>query len=182
VLLGPFLQIAGVAASVAIGLIFLVAGIDKLRHRAVLPGVIANYRLVPAALVTPVAWLLPVVEIIVAAGLLVGSRAAAIGAIVLLLVFAAAMAINIQRGRRHIDCGCGQAALRQTLGWGLVGRNLLLALALAARLPATVDLDGAAIAIAALAGFTMFLLMQMFNAINALPPKRASSTRGWNGA
>ena len=106
------LPLLGVAASVAVALLFAVAGIDKLRHRDLLPGVIANYRLLPDALVAPAAALLPGVELLVGAGLLLGfAPLAPMVAIALLLVFAAAMAINIGRGRRHIDCGCGHSGL-----------------------------------------------------------------------
>ncbi|WP_328799179.1 MauE/DoxX family redox-associated membrane protein, partial [Sandarakinorhabdus rubra] len=107
------LSILAAVAAVAVALVFLVAGIDKLRHRELLPGVIANYRLLPPALVTPAAALLPLAELAVAAGLLAGvwqpAAWAPLAAIALLLTFAAAMAINIGRGRRHIDCGCGHA-------------------------------------------------------------------------
>lgn len=171
-MLGSLLQIAGFAASVVIGLIFLVAGIDKLRHRALLPGVIANYRLLPAVLVNPAALLLPPGELLIAAGLLIASRPATVAAMALLLVFAAAMAINIQRGRRHIDCGCGHTGLKQTLTWNLVIRNLLLALALTPQLIGGAELATTDIAIGALAGLAAFLLMQMFHTINALPQRQ----------
>ena len=52
------------------------------------------------------------------------------GAAALLLLFAAGMGINLARGRRHIDCGCFQSALKQTLNWKLVIRNIALALLL----------------------------------------------------
>ena len=173
------IQIAGFAASIFAGLVFLVAGIDKLRHRALLPGVIANYRLLPAALVPPAAWLLPIVELLVAVALLTGSRLLAPAvAILLLLVFAAAMAINILRGRRNIDCGCGHAGLRQTLGWPMVARNLAMAAALSIRilLPAPLALADMAVAIAA--GAMLFLLMLMFNALKALPGHQPGGARG----
>ena len=53
----------------------------------------------------------------------VASPGLALVAMALLALFAAAMAINIRRGRDHIDCGCGQSFLRQTLSWMLVARN-----------------------------------------------------------
>ena len=172
-MIGSLFQIAGLAASIAIGLVFLVAGIDKLRHRALLPGVIANYRLLPTPLVAPAALLLPLIELLVAAGLLAGNRPAApLAAIALLLVFAGAMAINIRRGRTAIDCGCGHSGLRQSLGWGLVGRNLLFALALGLRLAAGTELAMADVVIGVVAGLASFLLMQMFTVINALPARR----------
>ncbi len=164
------LPLLGVAASVAVALLFAVAGIDKLRHRDLLPGVIANYRLLPDAMVAPAAALLPGVELLVAAGLLLGfAPLAPLGAISLLLVFACAMAINIGRGRRHIDCGCGHGALRQQLGWSQVARNLLLATALLPALAAgRADLGVADAALGAAAGVAVYLLLLMFSALGAL--------------
>lgn len=176
---GQFLQIVGFAASVLVGLVFLVAGAAKLRHRDLLPGVIANYRLLPAVLVAPVSFALPVVELVVGVALLLGNRPAApVAAIVLLLVFAAAMAVNIARGRRHIDCGCGHSGLRQDLGWGMVGRNLVLAAALSLRLAGPGGLAAYDLAIAIATGGTLFLLMLMFNALKALPGQKPGGARG----
>jgi hypothetical protein len=164
------LPLLGVAASVAVALIFAVAGIDKLRHRDLLPGVIANYRLLPDALVAPAAALFPGVELLVAAGLLLGvAPVAPTAAIALLLIFAGAMAINIGRGRRHIDCGCGHAGLRQQLGWSQVARNLVLATALLPALAAgRADLGTADTAMAMAAGVAFWLLLLMFSAVGAL--------------
>ena len=51
---------------------------------------------------------------------------------------AAAIAANLARGRRHVACGCAGPAGSQTIHWGLVARNLLLALlAVAAAYPST---------------------------------------------
>ncbi|MEF9603853.1 methylamine utilization protein MauE, partial [Paracoccus sp. PXZ] len=77
----------------------------------------------------------------VAAGLVMTPLAApaAITAAGLLLVFAAALAINVLRGRTQIDCGCFRNGLKQPVSWLLVLRNLVLtglALAVAAGLPA----------------------------------------------
>jgi hypothetical protein len=64
-----------------------------------------------------------------------GSRAGAcaLGA-VLLLGYAAAMAINLQRGRRDLACGCGAPGERRAITEWMVWRNLLLAALLAAML------------------------------------------------
>jgi hypothetical protein len=178
-LLVQALQIAGFAASVTVGLVFLFAAIGKLRHRDLLPGVIANYRLLPDVLVKPVALVLPVAELLVAAGLLLGNQPAApLAAMALLLVFAAAMAINIRRGRRHIDCGCGHAGLRQDLGWAMVGRNLIMALALGLRIVAPGELAAADIGVAIASGVMVYLLMLMFNALKALPGRQPGGARG----
>ena len=53
------------------------------------------------------------------------SRPRIVGGAALLLAYAAVMAINLVRGRRFIDCGCGGAA--QPLSLGLVLRNVVLA-------------------------------------------------------
>ncbi len=162
---------------------FLVAGIDKLRHRALLPGVIANYRLLPAALVAPAAALLPPAELALAAGLMVGLVTGnllwpALAAAALLLLFAAAMAINIVRGRRHIDCGCGHAGLRQRLGWGQVARNIVLALLLLPALAGAGPLAAGDLAVAAAGGITLYLLMLLFTALSGLPGLPSGQARG----
>ena len=45
----------GLAGAIGTGIVFVEAGLAKLRNRDVLPGVVANYRLLPEALVAPVA-------------------------------------------------------------------------------------------------------------------------------
>lgn len=99
--------------------------VDGPRFRAQL----AEYRLLPAAMVAPAALTLMLVELITAVGLLLpGTRSgAALVAAALLALYAGAMAVNIARGRSHIDCGCGDAP--QLLSPWLVLRNLVLALA-----------------------------------------------------
>jgi hypothetical protein len=121
-----------VALRTLVALVFLSAAVGKMRHWLALQGVIANYRLVPDALVAPLAYLLPPAEAGLALWLLSGwaASSAAAGAAGLLCVFAVAMAVNLGRGRHDIDCGCFQSALRQTLSWTLVWRNLWLALGL----------------------------------------------------
>ncbi len=120
------------AVRTLVALVFLSAAVGKLRHLAVFGAVLANYRLLPEAFVAPVAHVLPPLEAVVGLALLLGlgapwSEAAAAG---LLSLFAAAMAVNIMRGRRDIDCGCFQSVLKQTLSWTLVGRNLVMVLLL----------------------------------------------------
>jgi hypothetical protein len=152
-----------VAASVACALLFAGAGIDKLRHRALLPGVIANYRLLHPVLVAPAALALPVVELAVAVGLALGvAPVAPLAAAALLLVFAGAMAVNIRRGRHHIDCG-----------WGQVARNLLLALALVPAIIGQAPLIGSDALLAAAAGVVLYLLLLLFTALRGLPGEPA---------
>lgn len=113
-------------------LVFAAAAGGKVRHRHELAGVVANYRLLPERLAAPAAWTIVGLECLVVLSLVSGLQltAGAALAIVLLVGFAFAMAINLARGRREIDCGCFQSGLRQRLSGALVARNLLLAIML----------------------------------------------------
>jgi hypothetical protein len=109
--------------------VFGAAAIAKLRALDAFLGVVHNYRLVPEFLERPIAYALPVAELAIAVGVLLpaGRAPAALSAAILLALFAGAMAINLMRGRRDIDCGCFATVLRQRLSWPLVVRNLVLA-------------------------------------------------------
>ena len=55
---------------------------------------------------------------------------AALSAGTLLCIYIAAIGINLLRGRRNIDCGCGGPAQKQTISeWMIVRNGLLLGLA-----------------------------------------------------
>lgn len=110
-----------------LALLLAAAAIAKLRQPRDFHGVLLAYRLLPSRVVPAFARLLPWAEAGLAAGLLAGVPAAWPAAAALLLAYAVAMAINLGRGRREIDCGCGGAP--QPLSGWLVGRNLLLAAA-----------------------------------------------------
>lgn len=162
-------------ATAAVAVLFASAGLAKLHHRALLPGVIANYRLLPAALVAPAALLLGPAELLVAVALLAGLAPAAHAvAGLLLLLFAGAMGINVARGRRQIDCGCGHSALRQPLGWGQVARNVglagvvVLAGAALAAPDAAEQIDAATRLLAAAGGVALYAVARLFASVAAL--------------
>ena len=113
----------------ALALVMLAAAWHKFSEPDVFAGSLAAYKLLPQALVAPLARVLPVLEGVLAVGILVpATRSLALfGLAALVLVYAAAMAVNLLRGRHDIDCGCGGAA--HPLSWGLVARNLVLAAA-----------------------------------------------------
>lgn len=119
-------------------LVFAASVGGKIEHRHELAGVVANYRLLPQRLAAPAAWLVVALECLTALSLLSGVRLAAGAALAMALLggFALAMAINLARGRREIDCGCFQSGLRQRLSPALVARNLALAACLAPLLAA----------------------------------------------
>jgi hypothetical protein len=163
----------GIAIRTLVALVFAAAALGKMRHWAVLRGVVANYRLLPDLLVAPLAYALPPVEAIVAAALMVGPMSPwpEAAAAALLLAFAAAMGVNLMRGRRDIDCGCFQSALKQSLSWRLVARNVLLALLLAVSLSATVQAaDLRALLEGLLVGGVLFVILQSLNILWGIVP------------
>jgi hypothetical protein len=160
-----------VAGRVCAALVFLLAAAQKAAHWRILPGVIANYRLLPRVLVGPAAALLPPLEMIVGV-LLLSAMAISwilLASIVLLGLFAVAMAINLHRGRTDIDCGCGQSFLKQTLNWSLVMRNAVLAALLLPSLAVMGPPTLSAALTGAGAGAAFFLLYLLLNTISALP-------------
>ena len=112
----------------AISLLLATAAFHKLRDPIAFWQVVAAYRLVPEFFARAVAFVIPTIEIALAVSLLVfvGTGLPVIAVIFLWLVYGAAIAINLLRGRLQLECGCGGLAADQTIHWGLVGRNGLL--------------------------------------------------------
>lgn len=119
----------------AFALLFAAAALHKLRAPGRFAAVFSAYRLAPPSL-APLAVLVPLLELSVAAGLLMNHArhaAAGMGAL-LLCLYAAAIALNLARGRRELSCGCGGPNDRRPIAAWMVVRNLLLAAGLAALL------------------------------------------------
>jgi hypothetical protein len=132
----PLLELT-VAGSLAV--LFAVSTAHKLAALGEWPGVVRNYRVLPQALAGPAAVMLLIAGALTAAALLwpATRRLGACAAAAQLILFAAAMAINLRRGRSSIDCGCFGSRLRQGISAWMVARNLALALfALSLLLPA----------------------------------------------
>src|SRR5215469_6787291 len=91
---------------------------------------VESYRLVPETLAVALAWIVPALELAGALGLMVSATrgTAALLLLSLLAVFTGAIALNLARGRRDLDCGCFGPLLRQPLSGWLLARNALLAL------------------------------------------------------
>ena len=161
-----------ISLRVLLALVFLVAGAGKLRHREVLEGVIANYRVLPRALVPLLSHTLAPLELLTGIALLapgVTTPVAEVGAALLLGVFALAMGINLRRGRSHIDCGCFRGTLRQRLRGELVLRNIALmgAALTCAALPLAAP-GGAQLLNGVLGGIGLFVLLQGMNTLWAI--------------
>jgi len=178
--LGPeLLATASVAGRICVGLVFVLAAVQKIQNWRIFSGVVANYRLLPEVLVTSVAALLPPAEMLVGVLLLSAQVRpfGALAAIVLLGLFAAAMAINLRRGRSHIDCGCGRAILKQNLRWALVARNAGLAVLLLPACVVTQSMTVTTLLTGVAAGLGLFLLYLLLNIFVALPPVEAQRHR-----
>jgi hypothetical protein len=111
-------------------LLFAAAALHKLRDPSIFVATLAEYRLVPHAVLWPVAVVIIAAEVVVTVGLAWPAvrQASAVAAMVLLLIYAIAMAINLGRGRRDLDCGC--ALQRRPVGPWMVVRNVFIAAAL----------------------------------------------------
>ena len=118
------------AVQVGIGVLLALAGFGKATRWHEFKGTLDAYRLLPSALVRPAASAIVVAEIVTGFALVAGWEAGffALAACALFACFGAAMALNLARGRRSIDCGCFRG-VRQPLEWRLVARNAVLALA-----------------------------------------------------
>ncbi|MDX9952390.1 MAG: MauE/DoxX family redox-associated membrane protein [Methylophilaceae bacterium] len=122
--------VTAMLASLFLGLVLVTAALPKIRNADEFQGVVANYRLLPSFLVMPFARLLPWIELACAVALLVPAwrETAAWVAAGLFVMFALGLAINVGRGRTHIDCGC----VRRPTSMSRIGMfHVLRALALA---------------------------------------------------
>lgn len=125
----------GTLLAAGFALLFGSAAIHKLRDLAGFADAFAAYELLPAG-AARLAWLLPLLELAVAAGVLLGDTraAASVAGSALLLLYAAAIGVNLQRGRRDLACGCAGPLERRPIASWMVWRNLALAAVLTALL------------------------------------------------
>ncbi len=116
-------------ANYCIASLFLSACYGKLRAFGVFRATLEDYELVPPLFVGPCAVVITAAEIAIGIGALVPAYAllSMFGAMALLLVYVAAIGINLARGRNDIDCGCSGPATQQLISKWLLLRNLALA-------------------------------------------------------
>jgi uncharacterized membrane protein len=155
--------IAIIVAAGTLLCVFLRGVMHKIFDFAWFAHALAEYRILPRSIATPVAIVLTVAEAVVALGLLIPQirMIAATGAAVLLAIYAASIAVNLVRGRSSIDCGCGGAG--QGLSWFLVLRNaVLVGFALVAAqspIAAGIGPSGWIAALAAIASFWLLIVV-----------------------
>jgi uncharacterized membrane protein YphA (DoxX/SURF4 family) len=115
-------------ARLALAAVYLVAAVPKLADPATFARDIDNYHALPVDWAGVAAVVLPPLELVVAAALLLGvhARGAALVSAGMLTAFAAAMGQAIARGI-DLDCGCfGSALAMHVSGWSIL-RNVVLA-------------------------------------------------------
>ncbi len=115
--------------------IFLATAVGKLLDVPGFAGVLATYRLFPEPLLLPLALLVPLVEVAIAAALAIRPtlRPAAWAAIALALANAAVLSLTLIRGIALENCGCfGVHLARPLRPWTPLEDLVLVALALLA--------------------------------------------------
>lgn len=157
-------------------LLLIAAAVAKLRNRADAARSVSAYQVLPSAFERPAAALLPFVEL--AAGLavaLVPHPGCAVAASGLFALFAAAIAINLVRGRRSLECGCGFGARK--IGPALLVHNLVLAVLLSAGSGNMVTMTPLAVLFALFWAGAMLALLLGIDTISSIatPAKRQNA-------
>src|SRR5262245_3128730 len=121
------MEIVLLIARLSLAFIFALAGITKAADLAGTRKAAVSFG-IPEKLAIPVGACLPFVEMLVALALLATNTAwfGAISALGLLMIFAAAIALNLARGEAP-DCNCFGQLHSKPVSWSLLARNLVFA-------------------------------------------------------
>ncbi|OIP89171.1 MAG: hypothetical protein AUK55_14920 [Syntrophobacteraceae bacterium CG2_30_61_12] len=119
------------AARLLLGAVFIYAAYDKILDPAAFARAIYNYQILPDSVINVTAIVLPWLELLVGAALILGvwQPGAVFLANAMLLFFTAALAFSVACGL-DVDCGCfgssGEAVRQGSMLWSLVRDILLL--------------------------------------------------------
>jgi peroxiredoxin len=121
------MDLAVFGGRILLAAVFAISAIAKLADRRGVRAALVDFG-VPAPLITPASAILPVAESVVALALLSSSSArwGAVGALALLVIFSAAIAVNLVRGRQP-ECHCFGQLRSGPVGTSTLVRNGLLA-------------------------------------------------------
>ncbi len=119
------------ALAVIVGSALLFSGFGKVRDPAAARVGVLDYRIVPVTLALPIGVVIGASELVVGAGVVLGSPLASALAVLLLGLFSLVAASALIR-HLDIDCHCGGEG--QRLGLGTLSRNAVLTTALTARI------------------------------------------------
>ncbi len=103
----PVAPVIALICRLALGIIFLYAGLEKIIAPSEFALAIYNYRLLPDGAINLLAVILPWLEVLLACGLIAGSyvRGSSLLSALLFLTFSVALTISLVRGL-DISCGC----------------------------------------------------------------------------
>lgn len=108
-----------------LGLVFLGSAASKLADRERFAAAVEGYGLVSPSLVKPLSWLLPITEAATGIACLGGIGFGAGVAVLLLMLFSAAVAWNVVGGRTG-ECGCLGGVRPEPMSWSVIARNAAL--------------------------------------------------------
>ncbi len=116
-------------ARLLLSIVFAVAGVTKLLDQPGTREAVTNFG-APKSASPPVAIVLPIVELVIALGLLFPATAwsSAVAALFVLGLFVIAISVNLARGKTH-ECHCFGQIYSRPLGWPTLVRNLVFAVA-----------------------------------------------------
>jgi hypothetical protein len=164
----------GALIAICFAVLFASAALHKWRNLRSFEEAFAAYALLPQITQRHLTWLVPLSETVVAVGLLARATRAdsAIVGALLLLGYAGAIALNLQRGRRDIACGCGGPDQRRPIAGWMAWRNLVLALLLGIAVcpwsgRAITWMDGATILFGAAAATAVYLCIDRLGQLTA---------------
>ena len=132
-----FATVLTFASRILLAGVFVMAGVAKLRDRGRFRTTLVAFG-VPPAVAMPLTFALPIVELLIGAGLLVDAIAfgSSLAALALLFAFTAAVAVSLGRGKRPA-CQCFGVISSAPIGAGTLVRNaVLMAVSGVAALPA----------------------------------------------
>jgi len=143
--MNPAVQWLVLVMRLILGGIFLAAGMLKIGNVIAFASEIAGFKILPTILDAPLAGILPLVEIVVGALLIVGfaTRIMAWIAAGQMTIFTLAIASAVMRGLT-VSCGCFGANDTTKTSWPEVARDTLfviLAIVVAARAPGMISID-----------------------------------------
>jgi uncharacterized membrane protein YphA (DoxX/SURF4 family) len=122
----PIAPVLALICRLALGILFLYAAWEKIIEPREFAIAVYNYRLLPDGAINLVAVVLPWLEVLLAASLIIGYyvRGSSLLSALLFMVFAAALTISLVRGL-DISCGCfgGSAG---SINWLYLVRDLSL--------------------------------------------------------
>jgi uncharacterized membrane protein YphA (DoxX/SURF4 family) len=121
-----------------LGLVFLISGVGKFLHLSHFKLALRDYDALPRKLDAQLhlsrvlSYCIPAAEAVAGVSLITGI-AGGLGvtlAIGLLVIFCGALVVNLRRGRSDLSCHCGEVLGEHLISWWMVGRNIVLILAL----------------------------------------------------